>query len=289
MSLRPVGVKPRRLVRGRLGLSFAACAIVLAAAGCKAHAPTGQVVATVNGKEITGQDLLAEARASGAQGHQDPRPILQRVIARELLAQYAHDHKLDAYPGYPSDVLRIQQTFLAQKTLQTVVKPPTTPSASDIAAFETAHPYMFANRMRLQTDQIRFQTADNMKSLAGVGDMQALVSRLKSLNTPFDRQTRTLDTAQLPAPLADKIVAAPTGELLLIREGETVLGIVVQARDPVAAPPDQQAAIAAQLMAAASNQSQVDAEVNRLRAQAKITYQPNFAPPAPAVAGAPNG
>jgi hypothetical protein len=110
---------------------------------------------------------------------------------------------------------------------------------------------MFANRMRIQTDQIRFQTADNMKSRLGASDTQALVSRLKSLNTPFDCQVRILDTAQLPAPVGDKIATAPIGAFFLLIEGDTVVAMMVQARDPVAAPPDQQAA--------ASNQSQVNA------------------------------
>ena len=266
---------------GRGVLCLALCAVALAAAGCKAKAPSGQVVATVNGKEITGQDLMAEARGSGAQGRQDPRVLLQRVVARELLAEFGHDQKVDAYPGYPSDLLRIQQQFLAQKALQKVVKPPPAPSASDIAAFEAAHPYMFAKRMKLQTDQVRFQTSDDLKSMAATPDMKALVSRLNSLNTPFDRHEQTVDTAQLPAELADKIVSAPVGELLIIRGGDKVLAMVVESRDPITGTPEQMAAGAAKLMAAAATQAQVDATVKRLRAQAKIVYQPGYAPLAP--------
>jgi peptidyl-prolyl cis-trans isomerase C len=280
------GVKPSRPGLARAGLCLALCAVVMTAAGCKAKSPSGQVVATVNGKEITGQDLLSEARGSGAKGRQDPRVLLQRVIARQLLAQFGHEQKVDAYPGYPSDLLRLQQDFLAQKALQSVVKPPPPPSASDIAAFEAAHPYVFAKRMRIQTDQIRFQTNDDLKSLAGAADMKGLVSRLTSLNTPFDRQDQTLDTAELPAALADKIVAAPIGDLLLIREGDKVLGMQVQSRVPVNGTADQQAALATKLITAAATQRQVDDQVRSLHAQAKIVYQPGFAPPASA-SGAP--
>ena len=49
--------------------------------GCSPPAPTGQVVATVNGQEITVQDLEAEARAH----NQGPRP----PNATEIFAPYS--------------------------------------------------------------------------------------------------------------------------------------------------------------------------------------------------------
>jgi peptidyl-prolyl cis-trans isomerase C len=286
-------VKPERGRAARLGFGLAVCVLALTAAGCKGgQQPAGQVVATVNGKEITAQDLMAEARAAGVRGHADPRPLLQRVIARVLLAQYAHDKKLDAYPGYPSDMLRMQQDFLARRALSSVIKAPPPPSASDIAAFEAARPFAFAQRTRLQVDEIRFQTSDNLKSVMGANDMPGLVSRLKGLNTPFQRQTRTLDTAELPSGMVTQIVATPNGKLMLIREGDGVVGMVIQQRDPLVLPQDQQDAIAAQIIGRAAIQRQGDAEVASLRNAAKITYQPGFAPqPAsgapPAASGAP--
>ncbi len=279
MSSEPAtAVKRGRVGLARDGLCLALCVVALSATACKPKTPGGQVVATVNGKEITGQDLMAEARGSGAQGRQDPQVLLQKVVARELLAEYAHDQKVDAYPGYPSDLLRMQQDFLAQKVLRKVVKPPAAPSPGDIATFEAAHPYMFAKRLKIQTDLVRFQTSDDLKSLASVSDMKGLVAGLNSLNTPFDRHDQTLDTATLPPALADKIVAAPIGELLLIRDGDRVIAVVVESREPITGTPEQLAAVATKLMAAAATQAQVDAVLKRLREKAKIVYQPGFGP-----------
>ncbi len=281
MSAQPAtAVNPARGRAARVGLCLAASVFAFAAVGCKGQAPAGQVVATVNGKEITSQDLLAEGRATGARGHQDPRPLLQQVIARVLLAQYAHDHKLDAYPGYPSDMLRMQQDFLARRALQSVVKNPPAPSASDIAAFEAARPYSFASRARLQVDEIRFQTSDNLKSVMGADDMPGLVSRLKGLNTPFQRQTRTLDTAELPSGMVAQVLATPNGKLMLIRQGDGVVGMAILQRDPLVLPADQQDAIAAQMITRAAIQREADTQVVSLRNAAKITYQPGFAPQA---------
>ena len=257
------------------GVQIAALSLALAA--CKPGGPSGQVVATVNGKEITTQDLLSEARASG-NTRQDPRAVLQQVIARLLLSQSAHAQKLDAYPGYPSDLVRLQQTFLAEKALQKIVKPAGPPTSAAIAAFEAANPYLFANRAKLQVNEIRFETADNMKSLQGADNLASVTSKLKSLNAPFDQKTQTLDTAQMPTELAAHLVTVPLNQLQFFRQGNVVLGIVVAQRDPVVVPPEQQSAIAAQLLIKSGAQNEVKAAVAQLRAKAAIVYQKGYAP-----------
>jgi EpsD family peptidyl-prolyl cis-trans isomerase len=255
--------------------------MALAVTACKPGGPSGQVVATVNGKEITRQDLVAEAKAIG-NPHASPQALLQQVIARDLLAQSAHDQKLDGYPGYPSDLVRIQQTFLAEKAVQHLVKPGGAPTPAAIAAFEAAHPYLFAQRAKLQANEIRFVTSDDMKSLQGVEDMPATVSRLKALNTPYQQQSQVLDTAQMPQPIAAHLVTFPLNQLEFIREGNSVLGVVITGRDPATLPSEQQAAMAAQLMGRVAAEKQVNDEVGRLRAKAKIAYQQGYAPSQPA-------
>ena len=198
-----------RLRLTRAGLMVAMVAAGLVLADCKAQAPKGQVVAVVNGQEITGQDLAAEARASGAQQGQTPALVLQRVVARVLLAQSARADGLDRYPGYPSDLARIQQDFLAQKVLKTTVKPPVKPTPQSLSAFIDAHPNIFKDRMRLQADEIKFRSSDDMKSLNGADTLASVASRLQSLNVPFTRETRTIDTAELPPPLAEKLMTVP--------------------------------------------------------------------------------
>jgi len=54
--------------------------------GCTDQKPTGQVIATVNGKEITAQDLQAEYRATGIN---NAPQLLRNVIDRKLLAATA--------------------------------------------------------------------------------------------------------------------------------------------------------------------------------------------------------
>ena len=265
---------------GRLAIAISLGALALAAVACKPGGPSGQVVATVNGKEITNRDLVSEAQASGKHSQSAP-VVLQQVIARVLLAQSAHDQKLDAYPGYPSDVVRIQQTFLAEKALAKLVKSSGPPTPAAIAALEAGHPYQFAQRARMQAQEIRFETADDLKSLQGVNDLPSVLSRLKALNVSVDQKSGVLDTAQMPDQLADSLLAAPLNQLQFFRQpGNVVLGVVITARAPVVGTPDQETALATQLMGRMAVQNQVGAAVDALKAKAKIVYQKGYAPPA---------
>ncbi len=264
---------------GQLSNILAVGALALAVVACKPGGPSGQVVATVNGKEITNQDLVSEAQASGR--NQSAQAVLQRVIARVLLAQYAHEQKLNSYPGYPSDLVRIQQTFLAEKAVAKLVKSSGPPTPAAIAALEAAHPYQFAQRARMQTQEIRFETADDLKSLQGANDLPQVLSKLKALNVTVDQKSVVLDTAQMPDQLSARLVAAPLNQLQFFRQGNVVLGIVITAREPVVGTQEQEAALATQLMGRMAVQNQFDAALNGLRAKAKIVYQKGYAPPAP--------
>ena len=249
--------------------------------GCNAGAPKGQVVAVVNGQEITYQDLSAEARAGRVQ-HADPKALLQKVLGRVLLAQDGHSRGLDRYPGYPSDIARLQQTFLAERVVQTRIKPPTaSPSADDVRAFMLAHPFIFANRMRVELDELHYQNGAGVKGLEQMSDLTEVTTRLKELSVPFDRQTHTVDTADLPAALAQRFTSSAPGQLTFIKTPTDSIAMVVKGRTAVNMPDDQAQALAVRLMGQADTQKQIATMLTGLEARAKITYQKGFAPTPP--------
>ena len=263
----------KRLV-ARTALLVLPLASILAA--CHPAAPKGQVIAVVNGREITNQDLTAEARASRTNL---PGPaLLQRVIARELLADDAHAHRLDAYPGFPADMARLRSDFLAQRELRAVAKPPTPPTDAAIAQFIASQPYAFRDRTRLSVDDVKFQSADDLRSIQGLQNVDQVVARLKSLNVQYERQTQQLDTATMPVDLAARLIAAPVGELVIVRSPELSVALQVQDRQPISMSPEQQKAVARQLMVELASQREVEAVVNRLRSSAHIAYQQGFDP-----------
>ncbi len=261
-------------------IAVASLAVLLA--DCNGHTPTGQVVAVVNNQEVTTQDLGAEARADGpAAASADPKLLLQKVIARILLAQDAHKRGLDRYPGYPSDIARLQQGFLAQKLVQTTVKPVTAPQPGQLSAFMDARPFMFKDRARLTLTEVQMPGADSVKTVQGIQSMSELISRLKALNVTYKQQDRTIDSAELPPPLAQKLASEPEGQLFFVQGPDVALAIIIKSRTPISVPPEEENKIATRLLTEVSGQQQVNAAVEKLKSSAKITYQPRFAPPAP--------
>jgi len=249
------------------------------ASGCTQQGAKGQVIATVNGQEITPQDLQAEARSSASLAQADSSVLLQRVIARTLLAQAGHSRGMDRYPGFPSDIARLKQDLIAQRMLRSSLKTPPTPTSADLEKIMANNPYMFAHRQKVTVDDINMQPPPgSFESLESLKYPTDIMARLTRLSIPNSRRTVTLDTAKAPALLAAKLATAPIGELFFIHNNNELAAMTVIDRSPVQTPPEEAAAAATQIFESAKVQGQVEALVGQLRSQAKIVYTNGFVP-----------
>ncbi len=272
--------RSRHSAVGRWAILYAGLVASAAlATGCHRQAAGGQVIATVNGQEITPQDLQAEARSNPALAQADSSTLLKRVIARALLAQAGHNRGLDRYPGYPSDIARLKQDFVAQRMARTSLKAPPTPTSADLAKVMADNPYAFARRENVTVDDITMQpppgSVESLESLKYPSDIMA---RLTRLSIPNSRRTLTLDTAKVPAALAARLTSQAVGDLFFVRDGGQLAAMTVTGRTPIAARPDEEEAAATQIFQAAKVQDQIEALVSQLRSQAKIVYTNGFVP-----------
>ena len=269
-----------RASRGRaLPTSLLATSIITGLlVGCGSHEPTGQVVAVVNGQEITVQDLQAEAR--GVKSNGDPRSLLPVVVARTLLAQGAHRQNLDRYPGFPSDVTRLKQDYLADKMLAATIRPAPPPSDADVRSFMDSHPLLFADRQALRVSLVKLQAKDQQE-VRNLDTLDATVARLKALNIPFERNEASLDTASLPPELSQKLVVQSLGSFFTIENGGTFIAGVVNSRTPISVPPMEQIALARGSLAKFNTTRRVAEEVTELKRTANIRYQTGYAPITP--------
>ncbi len=264
----------------RGAIAVGVVALALLAAGCSQSGVKGQVIATVNGQEITPQDLQAEARSNPVLTGADSSVLLQRVIARTLLAQAAHKQGLDSYAGYPSDIARLKQDFLAQRMARASLKPPAAPTSADLDKVMAANPYSFAQREDITIDDLTMQPpAASLTSLESLKNPTDVIARLTQLSIPYHRRTMTLDTAKVPAALAARLSTAPIGQMFFVRNDSQLAAMTVTQRAPLATPPEDAAANATQLFQSENVQQQIGALVGRLRAEAKVVYGNGFVPP----------
>ena len=201
-----------------LGMGVAGCGKIKSLIGGK---PTGQVVATVNGQEITVTELNQELRGLNTR---DPKIVkqaqtqaLQRIIVRDLLVQQAREAKMDKTPGYTNQIRRGELDLLAQSQQQKLAQAATVPSRQDGEAFVTSHPDMFAKRQILILDQVAVGpnkiAPERFKDLKTLSEVKALFT---TENLPYQENVATLDTLSTPPQMVEQISKMPADEVFIV-------------------------------------------------------------------------
>ena len=255
----------------------------LALASCDKK-PGGQVVAVVNSQEITQQELLAEAEANNipAQNFKGAQAaLLERIVQRNLLADYARDQGLDRSPEYVTRRRALEQTLLSSLALRKIVGTPTKPNPQEVQAFIAANPTIFSQRAKLALDQVRFPTpADpsQIKALTALGSLSAIEAKIKADGGQVARGATTLDTATLDPNVARQIGNLPSGEIFDLSIGGTTFVSVVTGRTPTVTEPATWTGPAANLLERQRAEKSVAQTIEKLRKEHKIEYDPAFKP-----------
>ena len=264
------------------------CAGSALVAGCSKKAPAGQVAATVNGKEITLQELNTELQAANVPPSADKptvqRALLQRVIERKLLLGAAEEKGLDKTPDYLAQRRRSDELLLIQNYARQQLSAIPVPTQAQIDQFMAENPTAFAQRQQLILDQIRFATPPNTSVLSSLKDIHSLdgvAAALTKLGMRFERGDAGLDTAAIPPAVAKQIEGLPSTEPFVIPQPGIITVNVIKARKPV--PLD---AVAVRPAAAGAWRQRrfneaLQNQLNALKASAKINYQSGYSPPPP--------
>ena len=246
----------------------------------------GQVVAIVDGQEVTQQELNAELNGQAIPPSADKKAImnqvLQRVIDRKLLVEQAKKQGLDQSPNYLALVSRAQDAILIDLLSSKIAKAQPIPTASAADQFVSENATMFGERKRYQLDQIAFaQTNDPAltKKLAAALTMDAVEDALKTSGVPYQKGQGAMDTGGLQPAIAKQIAALPAGEPFLIPQNGQIVASVIRSTEVLPVPPQQSTPVAAELIRRKAVETALIQQVKTARGSAKIEYQPGFAPP----------
>ena len=211
-------------------LTVASMCLVLSACGSKDKTPTGQVVATVDGKEVTAIDLRNElgnfstpdAKVRKAAEQQ----ALNSIISRKLLAQAAQKAGVDKSPGFAQQVDRAKEILLVQSWESQIAKSVPEPSREEATKFVTDNPTMYAGRKIYEVDQIRFPRptdAELIKALQPLKSLEEVAALLKSRNVPLRSSQDQIDPLSLDPRIFAQIMKLPPGEVFLTPAGNLVV------------------------------------------------------------------
>lgn len=280
------------------GAALLAC---IAMSGCGmigggSKAPKGQVVATVNGEEITITELNRELGGASPANPEERKAMeqaaLNAIITRKVVAQAAKEQKLDKTPQYAQQEQQAKEAMLVgalQRQIASTVVAPTRPEAEKFVA---DHPNMFAQRRVMVVDQLvvgKFKQ-ELMKEFEPMTTLEQIEAVLSRENIDFQRTTTVLDTLSAPEGLTDTLMKLPPGEIFIFPRGNAIF--VNQIRDARVMPFTGDRAINYALagLKTMRTQEQVAKQIETMRkgAEAKVTYNDKYkpAPAKPAAKGA---
>lgn len=251
----------------------------------------GQVVATVDGDEITIFELNAELQGvqvpAGADRKALEQAALQRVIERKILAKIARDRGLDKNPAFLLQERRAGELILAGMLRDQLASRVAQPTDTDIQQFIAAHPELFAQRKTFSVDQVIFPAPANPAKLREFGPLKTLdqvVQKLTADGTKFQRGSGKIDTLAMPPEAAKKIAALPAGEVFILPSREGVAANVVTQVNVEPLTGDQARTTAINAIRAERFAKAADSQLGEIvkKAKADVKYQAGYAPPTPA-------
>lgn len=203
-------------------LLIAAASLALAACDQKGAKPEGQVVATIDGQEVTINEMKMEANGLGQQAAGVSQKLIEsvglaRVLERKMLAAEAKRRKLDQSPQFVLAKARNDENLLVQ-ALQAEVAGKVSETPREAAQkFIEENAIIFGDRRILILDQIQFLQTPLMDKLplTDVKNMAAVERQLLDANIEFRRAPQQIDTLLLDPRLSKEIVRlaqGPNGE-----------------------------------------------------------------------------
>lgn len=280
-------------MRVKAGWALVAIAMLGTLEGCGKKVG-GQVVAVVNGQEITQGELNAELSGQqippGADRNAVMAQILQRVVTRKLLVGRARQQGLDKSPAYLAQVQRGQDQVLIAMLASNAAKTVALPDTAAADQFMAENPSLFAGRKRYQLDQLVFAAKPDPVLAAKLKDAKTMAqveAALTGSGVPFQHGTAQLDTAQLDPAIGAKIAALAPGEPFLVPQAGQMVVNVIRSAEPLPMVPEQARPAAAELLRRQTVEKAMRKQADDARAGATITYAPGFAPAKPGTASAP--
>lgn len=256
-------------------------------AGC-GKTPKGQVVAIVNGNDISMQQLAVETQdlplaiPETIDRRALSKAILQAVIDRELEVQAAREQGLDRTPQFLALKQRNEQELLAGMLGHKIAQTVPLPTEEEIRNYIVTHPLQFAQRQRLILDQLSFAPPSDRRRLAAAltdaHSLDAAAAALAAIGIRTERGRSAIDTGQADPELARELDRAPPGEPILLPQGDRLIVGVITAREPIRMSRDDSRVAAARTVRAADLLHESEAQIAAARATAEISYGAGFAP-----------
>lgn len=217
-------------------------ALLTACGGKSADAPTGQVAATVNGKEITVIDIRHEA-GTATPSKELEREALRSIIIRRLLSDQAIKEEIDKLPATAIMQEKARQMVLVDALTNKIRESSPRPSRDEALQFISDHPASFDQRRIFLVDQIIVPTSTPalVKALEPLETMPEIEHMLAQRKVQYQKAVGSIDALSISADAAEKIAQLPENAIFASPENGIIR--VNKVRESVIQPVTGEAAI----------------------------------------------
>ncbi|HPU15674.1 MAG TPA: hypothetical protein PK808_06300 [Polymorphobacter sp.] len=268
-------------------------------AGCnkKDDLPKGQVVATVDGTDVTTTELNSEISLAQAPPEVPRKMIeqaaLERIVERRMLADVATKRGLDKSPAFLLEKRRVDDGLLVQALQGSIAAKVPTVTAEAAEKYIAAHPMQFGDRKIYTIDQIQFLRPANIATI-GLQEAKTMadVERvLTAANIEFRRLPATVDTMTAAPQLSNaisQILARNPSEVFMFADqprGAPAPIVYINLVTNAAAAPftgPKAVAVAQPILQREAVQKALADELKKIKAEekGKIKYAKGYEPPA---------
>jgi peptidyl-prolyl cis-trans isomerase C len=195
----------------------------------KPKAPTGQVVATVDGKEITMLEMKAEMSRLGIA---DPdaqksaqRAVVSELVNRRILANAARKQGLDKTPDFAVQKQQTEDNLLITALEKKLVDAIPAPTADEAQRYIAANPNLFADRKVFVVDQLNMAKPgpDTLKALIPLHTLDDVEKVLIEQKIAYQKATAKIDALKLDPHLLSSMLALPDHEVFIVPNGAGVI------------------------------------------------------------------
>ena len=261
--------------------------LALSACGKDGATHSGQVVAKVNGDEITIHQVNAAMARFGkldeAQAKEASQKVLNSLVDQQLLLKKAAEKKLERDPTVMQALEGAKRQVLSQAYLERMMQSAGKPTASDVHDYYAQNPGLFENRRIYKFQEILLENSspeilkaakEKLDQSKGLGEF---VKWLQTEKIAFKANEMVKPAESLPLEILTRVQSLKVGQLAMVStdQGALILHLVAVRDQPVT---EAQAKPAIESFLTNKKRAEyAQAEIKKMHDAAQIEYMGAFA------------
>ena len=209
-------------------------------AGCSDAKPggSGQVIARVNGQEISVHQLNRLIAQRGETTPAQRHEMTEHLIERELAVQQALADKLDRQPEVMLRLEEARRDALATAWAERQAENLTPPSQNDIARYYAEHPGLFADRKLYRLQELALPAdapqIEEMATRLQRGErLPELRTWLRRTGARFSDQNIVRPAEQLPIEAVERLLRVAPGGTVAFRSARALTVYQLESAEPL--------------------------------------------------------